>query len=149
MKNTSKITASILGLLLPVVASGITTNDDILTAIKANNLSWEYAMNTGNAYALSGLYTSDAIVMPPSDETLMRTDSIRSYWGNIVGNGVINHSIDSLDIHIDGDTAYQAAIWSAIQVDDEGFEIPVGGNLVTIFERQEDGSWKQKLQSWN
>lgn len=122
---------------------------DADTAIKANNLSFEYALNTGNAQAVSQLYADDAVVMPPTDETLARPELIRQFWEEAINNGISNVKLSNFDIRVEGDTAYQAAIWSAERLGSNGNTISIGGNMVNVFIRQADGSWKPRLQSWN
>ncbi len=123
--------------------------NEVNTAIKANNLSFEYALNTGNAQALTQLYTDDAVVLPPTDETLARPELIRQFWEQAISDGISNVKLSNFDIRIEGDTAYQALIWSADRTSNNGETIAIGGNMINVFIRQADGSWKPRLQSWN
>ncbi len=129
-----------------IISPAIANTDNAELAIQANLLSWMYAYNTGNAEALAELYTEDAIVMPPSDETIISKDAIKSYWNAELSGELSAITIDPVRIKIEGDTAYQAAIWTA-KIKETGES--VGGNVLTVLERQPDGTWKTKLHSWN
>ncbi len=146
MKTSNWIyTITLLGSLINAPAMAT----DVNTAIKASNLSFEYALNTGNAEAMSGLYTEDAVLLPPTDETLARPAAIREFWQDALKDGLRNVKLANFDIRIEGNTAYQAAIWSAETSDSAGEIKQIGGNMVNIFSRQTDGSWKPRMQSWN
>ncbi len=137
----------LLGALLS--APAMANEYDAHNAIKASNLSFEYALNTGNADALIGLYTTDAVLLPPTDETLTMPAAIREFWQAALNDGLHNVKLANFDTRIEGDTAYQAAIWSAETSAANGSTTHIGGNMVNIFSRQADGSWKPRLQSWN
>ncbi len=117
--------------------------------IQASNLSWSYALNSGNAEALSQLYTEAAIVLPPTDETLNTRSQIRDFWGQVISQGLTDFSIDNIDTRIEGNTAYQAGVWSASRIDADGGMERIGGNILNVLERQADGSWRARMQTWN
>ncbi|MBI4005421.1 MAG: DUF4440 domain-containing protein [Gammaproteobacteria bacterium] len=138
------------GLLLavvfaPVAVSG--TNHSI--AIEESNLSWVSALNKGNTKTLLDVYTEDAVVMPPSSEILSDHAAIKTYWDGLLRVGVGKYAINTVDLRIEGDTAYQTALWEATRVAADGNVIHFDGNMSTVYEQQKDGSWKIKLQSWN
>lgn len=144
MKSMTLYTISLLAGSLSIAALANTDDSDV--AIKANLLSWAYAFNTGNAAAISELYTDDAVIMPPTDETVINKPSIQQYWEEALPGELKNFRIDPVKLTIEGDTAYEASIWSATRIDNNR---SVGGNVMTVMERQADGRWKTRLQSWN
>ncbi len=135
--------------LLSTLLSSSAFANDADTAIKASNLSFEYAINSGDANALTGLYTPDAVLLPPTDETLAKPAAIRQFWEEALKDGIRNVKLANFDTRIEGDTAYQALIWSAETSNADGSTKYIGGNMVNIFSRQLDGSWKPRMQSWN
>jgi len=118
-------------------------------AIQANTLSWNYALNSGNAEALSQLYTEGAIVLPPTDESLQTREQIRDFWDQKIKQGFSDYSVDNIDTRIEGNIAYQAGVWSASSVAANGRRVRIGGNILNVLERQGDGSWRARMQSWN
>lgn len=141
------INRSIIPLLAGTISlSAFANTDDTEAAIKANLLSWTYAFNSGNAAALSELYTEDAVIMPPTDVTIITKAAIQQYWNEELSENLKDLSIDQVKLTIEGNTAYQASIWSATQA---GSNRSIGGNVLTVLERQPDGRWKTRLHSWN
>lgn len=138
--------------LLSIFAMSSTTasaasNDDRLIE---NILSaWSDKVSQGKTSAISDYYTLDAIMLPPSSEILANPVSIRAYWKQIRSAGFNDYTVYPVELKVEGETAYQSAIWEAVRTTAEGEVIYLEGNISSIFERQKDGSWKIKVQSWN
>ena len=124
-------------------------NTDDQLDVRANNLSWEFALNTGQTAALLDMYAKDAVILPPSSEILTNHAAIKTYWDNLRRVGVGEYAIYTVDIHIDRDIAYQTALWEATRIDKDGNVFHFDGNMTNILERQQDGRWVIRLQSWN
>ena len=113
-----------------------------------NNKTWEVAFNTGNTAALSDLYSEDAVVMPPSLEILNAPDTIENYWVEQIHAGTDNFRVQTINLKVENDVIYQTAVWIAT-VTSNGVSTDLDGEMTNVITRQEDGSWKIKLQSWN
>jgi ketosteroid isomerase-like protein len=113
-----------------------------------NNKTWEVAFNTGNAAALTDLYSEDAVVMPPSLEILNAPDTIENYWVEQMHAGTDNFRVQTINLKVENDIIYQTAVWIAT-VTSNGVSTDLDGEMTNVITRQEDGSWKIKLQSWN
>jgi len=113
-----------------------------------NNKTWEVAFNTGNAAALTDLYSEDAVVMPPSLEILNAPDTIENYWVEQMHAGTDNFRVQTINLKVENDVIYQTAVWIAT-VTSNGVSTDLDGEMTNVITRQEDGSWKIKLQSWN
>ncbi len=110
--------------------------------------AWSTALNNRDLEGVVSTYSNDAVVMPPTDETLAGADRIRSYMQGVAQKAVKHNGVDLYDVRRDGDTLYAAGVWSATVMED-GQPKLVGGNIVNVLERQPDGSWKTRLQTWN
>lgn len=86
--------------------------------------------------------------MPPTDETLAGHTAIGEFLEEFTQSGLEHNGVDLVEVRREGDTIYAAGVWSAHRATGEGREL-VGGNIVTILERQADGNWKTRLQTWN
>ena len=139
---------TMLGILL-AISPGASADASPSEAIQQNIQGWETALNTGNTTALQNIYTEDAVVMPPSSEILSNRDAIKTYWDGLLGVGVGEYSVDTVDIRFDGNVAYQTVLWEMTRTDIEGNTLQFSGNMSNVLERQQDGSWKISLQSWN
>ena len=113
-----------------------------------NNKNWEIAFNSGDTDALASLYTEDAIVVPPSLEILDAQEEIKNYWANQYMEGTDNFQIQTINLRIHGDVIYQTAVWLATSTSN-GVATDLDGEMTNVMSRQEDGSWKIQLQSWN
>ena len=98
---------------------------------------------------LVGLYADNAVMMPPSSEILSDRGAIKNYWDVLREVGIDAYAINTVDLRINGNTAYQTILWEATRNAADGNVIQFDGNMSNVLERQKDGSWKIKLQSWN
>jgi len=137
-------------LLITVSVSGLANAvADEATAINALNIKWDTAVNQGDTMQLASLYMDNAVMMPPSSEILSDRGAIKNYWDNLREVGIDVYAISTVDLRIDGDTAYQTVLWDATRNAADGNVIQFNGNMSNVLERQKDGTWKIKLQSWN
>jgi len=110
---------------------------------------WASNFDNGNTAGLVTLYTKDAMVFPPSSEILEGRLAITTYLDGLREVGFTKYSISNVDMQVKGDIAYSTELWEAIRIGTDGKEIILDGNITNVLERQNDGSWKIKLQSWN
>ena len=142
----SKIMLFIISVAMSAAAAGEITDSAKIDSI---NSSWSHALGQGSNADLVKFYTVDAVVLPPSSEILATHDAIKGYWEGLHEIGVNKYTVYDVDLKIEGNIAYQTALWEARRVTPDGNTIEFDGNLSNVFERQPDGSWKIKLQSWN
>jgi len=108
-----------------------------------------HAFNKGQIKELSGLYTRDAVVMPPSSEILTGWTAISHYWEGLRQAGFREYNIYNVELRTVGDIAYQTGLWQAIRKDPAGNIIRLEGNISNVLTREKNGNWKIKMQSWN
>lgn len=141
----SLIFIAILSLVSTYAVSTTAENVDA----EAINSEWISNFDKGNTEALMRLYTDNAIMFPPSSEILEGQAAILSYFEGLQKVGVTEYSISNVNMDIKGNVAYETAIWEATRVDTNGVVFNFEGNITNVLEKQKDGSWKIKLQSWN
>jgi len=113
------------------------------------NRRWLRAAGTGSAQQLAELYTDNAVLMPPTDETIVGRAPIGEYLtANDTGPRLSNYSVDIVACELAGDTLQFAGVWGATQADFRANEI-VTGNVLRIVDRQADGSWATRYEIWN
>jgi uncharacterized protein (TIGR02246 family) len=122
---------------------------DIRATLKTNNDTWNAAFNRGDAAAVAALYTDDATVLPHTHDVISGPGKIKELWTALIGAGCKDHSIEMLDVHVDGNLACEIAKWAASGPGEDGRPQSYGGSLVNLYERQGDGSWKCRLHIWN
>jgi len=131
-----------------LVASTNATTEPIESEVWINNKSLEMAINSGDTSALADLYAKDAVVVPPSLKILNAQDEIRNNWVSQKLTGTENFQVQTVNLRLHDDLIYQTAVWFAT-VTENGIAIELGGEMTNVIGRQDDGSWKIKLQSWN
>jgi len=146
MKN---INYFILIVILLITSTSFSVRADTASAIEALNSALMKKFKAGEISDMIGLYTENAVMLPPSSEILSSPESIKRYWDNLREVGVNDYSIYLVELNIEGDVAYATSLWEAKRITTSGDVITLDGNISTVFEKQNDGSWKIKLQSWN
>jgi uncharacterized protein (TIGR02246 family) len=117
--------------------------------IETSNTRWNEAFNRSDAAALATLYAPDGKLLPPTNQVIAGPAAITEFWQTLFDHGFCEHTIEIVEIHTSGDLAYEAGKWRAASVGKDGSKKQHQGNLVHVFERQSDGSWKSRLHSWN
>lgn len=146
MKNIKYL---ILLSILSLNSSYAATNTLETADIEMLDSLWVASFDNGNTTDLVTLYTKDAMVFPPSSEILEGRIAIGAYLDGLRDAGFNEYSISNVDMQVKGLTAYSTELWEATRIDADGNEIKLDGNITNVLERQSDGSWKIKLQSWN
>ena len=146
MKTLYTLCFALLGLSLSVNALAGT---DYPTAIRTSDLGWEFASISGQTVRLLDMYTENAIVIPPTSEILSDPSAIEGYWAEVMASGVSEYVIDTVNLHVEGDVAHQTALWQASIMTEDGNVIHFDGAMTNVLERQDDGLWKIRMQSWN
>ena len=136
-----------LVLTLLVSSAGAAT-ESIESAIELSNTNWERAFNSGDSAALAELYSADAVLVSPSLEIFNAKHDIRQFWKEHRLTGTDNLRLQSINFRIQGDVIYQSAVWLATKTSN-GIAAELDGEMTNVMTRQQDGSWKIQLQSWN
>ncbi|MCI0399875.1 MAG: SgcJ/EcaC family oxidoreductase [Gammaproteobacteria bacterium] len=123
-------------------------SEDVRKVAEANIAKWNSAFNRGDAPAVAALYAKDAILLPSSGPALSGAENIRGFWEDLIDLGWGDYTVDVVDVHGEGNLIYVAGIWSATRTAD-GRQYYYEGNVVNVLERQDDGSWKTRMQNWN
>jgi len=119
-------------------------------ALKAGNTKWDEAFNRGDAAGIAQLYTSDAQVLPPNKTPLKGTEAIQGFFKGLLDGGYSEHSIETIEVRESGDLAFQTGRWRARGPKAENGERPaVDGLIVTVHEKQKDGTWKIRVHTFN
>jgi ketosteroid isomerase-like protein len=115
-----------------------------------HNAQWTAAMRARDSSRLAALYAENAILMPPTDETIVGRAPIAAYLTS--GNNtapLANYSVDIIACDIEGDSLSVAGVWGAEQTDYRGQAIAMTGNVLRVLDRQTDGTWSLRYEIWN
>jgi len=132
-----------------VLSASLAARADAVSDIEVVNSALAKYFNVGEISAMAGMYTDDAVMLPPSSEILSSPATITSYWNQLRQVGVNKYSVYLVDLKLEGDVAYTTSLWEASRAAGSDGVITMTGNISNVLEKQKDGSWKIKLQSWN
>ena len=138
--------------LLPAIAllaGGASGADELRVAMEKHNVAWLDAFNQPRIENFPGMYTADAVLMPPGGKPIQGPQAIAEWWGSRYKAGAREHTFDLLETRDDGKLAYQSAQWTAVFVKESGERTPYTGNSLRVFEKQPDGQWKIKVHIYN
>ncbi len=107
---------------------------------------WQIALRRGDVAQVSDLYTENAVVLHSDEHLTGNAGELESFIGDLMGKGFENAQFVLVDVHGDGNVVVATAHWS---LHPRTGRAPVDGTLINVFEKQLDGNWKTRLQSWN
>lgn len=114
------------------------------TDIEAANRAFEKAAKERDAERIAGLYTADAIVMPPDGPFVTGRDNIGQFWGSAIQQmGVKDVRLNTLDVETVGDTAYE--VGEAVLTLASG---AVTAKYVVVW-KNVGGAWRLHRDIWN
>jgi len=128
------------------------TNDQYKSQIEKINKEMVSAMLSGNAEKSMGFYTDDVISMPNYDKMLEGKEALRKSNEAMAQAGwkVTAFKPVTLKVISCEKTITEIGTFK-ISFAMEGMEKPIedAGKYVTIWEKQDDGSLKIKIETWN
>jgi ketosteroid isomerase-like protein len=93
--------------------------------------------------AIAGLYSGDAVLLPPGHELVRGRDDIRTYWGRGMEAGF---AMDTLRIESAGGSGYVVGRYYVPPDEDDDAET---GKFVIALRRDPDGVWRITADIWN
>jgi ketosteroid isomerase-like protein len=142
-----------VGLLLLCTGCKEANVDRDVEAQKLMNLSreWSTVASTGNIDSLMTYWTDEAVMMAPGQPPLRGKDAIRSFVeasGEIPGFEV---SWEPISAHIseDGSMAYLIERNQMTYNDSLGNRVVEHNKVVTVWRKNENGSWENVIDMWN
>ena len=110
---------------------------------------WTAAWNAGDVAGLLATYADDAVRMPPNGPTYSGKAAIEEAFTSFFEefSGELDWPTD--EIIVAGDWAFHRGTFTAdLTPLGEGEVMHVGGEVLVIFQRQSDGSWKAAREIW-
>ena len=137
----------VLPVLTAVLAATMTiaAQGDARPAIEAANKQFIAAVAKGDAAALAGMYTTNAIAFPPNDEPAKGRAAIQKLWQGVVASGIKGATLTTSEVETYGDTAHEVGSY---EMKVEGGKVVDRGKYVVVWKR-EQGQWKLHRDIWN
>ena len=117
--------------------------------VEAAYRAWNEAFNAGDAKALAACYAGDATFLPATHEVIEGPAGVERFFAGLFADGVTGHELKLLTAHGDASIVVGAARWSVQGKDANGTDTAFGGVATHVFERQDDGSLKLRLHTFN
>ena len=99
------------------------------------------ALNRADADAAVALYEDDATFLAAPGRVVTGRAAILEELRHIVASRPTMH-VESLTVHVCGDTAVLGARWTLAGRADDGAPVELAGQSVELIRRQRDGSWR-------
>lgn len=154
-KSIRTAAALLLTLTLGNAAAEISAcaqNDDNRGIADAYEQRLRDAVRAKTGGDVSDLYAESAILMPPTDETLVGRGPIATYLtSRRVPLTDPRYNFDLVSCRMSGDTLHITGVWG-VPGDAGGAKQPttwMSGNLMRVLKPTPDGSWVSAYEIWN
>lgn len=126
--------------------AGQPVSDDVRRAIAEADRAFMDSFNAGDpGAAAAGVYTRDALAMPPGAEMIRGRDEITAFWRAAAeGMGIERVELSTVELGAAGDLVTQVGTASIALAGGE--RLPCKYLVVW---KQEDGRWKWHIDIWN
>lgn len=131
------------GFSKPLAAQTATSVAEARAAILEASRAFSQAYVAGDTATLAGLYSEDALLMPPEGD-LRGHDAIAEYFHAPEGRRPAAHGMDSRELRVEGGVAVDVGDWWVESSDGERFT----ERYLIVWVRQFDG-WKIAYDMWH
>lgn len=121
---------------------------DALALANRSNAAWSDSLTNGEQNAVAASYATDAIVVTPDGVPLTGNAAISGYWASRLADRQQNY-LRAEAAEFRGDLLVESGAWGASVPDATGKPAYRVGNFIRILAKQDDGSWKIRMESWN
>ncbi|MDY8110173.1 nuclear transport factor 2 family protein [Fulvimarina sp. 2208YS6-2-32] len=118
---------------------------DAAEDVKAAYDQWNEDFNSGDAEKLASHYSDDAIFLPPTHTVVEGPQAVQEFFAALFDSGVTGHTLEIIKVIEHGEEITAAARWAA----KGGDGADIGGIGTHVFQRQDDGSLKLALHTFN
>lgn len=130
---------AVLVIALPLQAQ----DQEVRAAIDIGNKAYIDAMAEADARAFADVYDTDGRRLAGGGEVVRGRAAIADHIGSFFTRiGPVAASIETAEVWLVDDMAYETGRWSYTFTPPSDNRRTIGGRYVTIWRRQEDGSWK-------
>lgn len=143
----------ILAVLVLLVASGCAPQIDVAAEEAAIRDAGDVGMlNAAKAKDVEGIlsfYIDNASMLPPNAPIATGKEALRAIWTDLFANPSVTWRTTGVKVSQAGDLGYAMGTYEITMDDAEGEAATEIGKWVVVWEKQADGSWKQRVGIWN
>lgn len=113
-------------------------------AINATSEQFAKAVDTKDVDKIVSFYTDDGVLFAPSQPAAVGKDALRKAWAGFLSGppAKIDVSGTTIDVAASGDLAIERGSFIDTIADARGETTSVSGQLVDVWKKEADGSWK-------
>lgn len=119
--------------------------------LMAMSRDWSNAVAAGDMEAVLSYWADDAVMMAPGQPPLRGKDAIEGFLASTAEIPGFEISWEPLEAHVSagGNMAYLIERNQISMQDSTGARVTEHNKVLTVWERQEDDSWKNVVDMWN
>lgn len=136
-------------LLMSLITTSATALAGPVTSVTEISEEWRQNFNAGSKDSLMKLYSEEAVLFQYNNEIVDGPEAINDYLNRLNYLNVEDYIIWDVEMDENGDVAYETALWQATTIDENGQTVSYDLNVTNVIEKQQDGSWKIRMQRWN
>ena len=124
---------------------------DFKTAVDQAGLIYSKAMNAGDVDLWLSVHDAEAMKMPQDAPSIVGIEAIGADLRGALNNiSFKDFKIMNQEYEVFGDLGYARGLYSmTICIQANGAQIPFEGKFLTVYRKQEDGSWKIYRDSYS
>lgn len=137
---------------VPVTAAVTTcaSDSDKRAIAEAYTARWVSVLNAAEPRDISALYAESAILMPPSDETIVGRGPIAAYLRAHPGPAAqAEYRVDIVSCELRGNALHIAGVWGAEAQRGGAAGTLATGNVLRVLEADAAGAWRSRYEIWN
>jgi uncharacterized protein (TIGR02246 family) len=132
-------------------AAAASLSDQDKANVRAVDEAWARAAKAGDGAAITALYTSDAVLLPPG-EKMMKGEGSKKYWVDFTNGFTGDVELKTMAVEGGGDVATAIGTYKMALTPKKPGAKPLPteeGKYMEVLKRQDDGSWKIAYDIWN
>lgn len=151
MELAAKFQIDIHGPLPEEPASVLGEENSDVAVIDAIRQTHVAALNARDAMAWAGVFSDDAVQMPPNAPANAGKTNIQSWAAGFLGAmSRVQFALSVSELHIAGDRAIESGTFAiSMSPDESGPGMQDAGKYITIYERLPGGGWAVARDIWN
>lgn len=145
---------SLLLILLATIlaaCSAAESADDVEAAVEAAFQEYAASLEAGDADRWAALWTEDGVQMPPGARVNQGKETILTGLRGALGAfSFSDMQINVQEVQTAGNWAYARGLYTVTYLPHDGSDpIPIDGKFMSIFQKQDDGTWKLHRDIFN
>jgi len=117
---------------------------DATTGIHEGNERFREAVVSADSAGMPGLYTRDAVVLPPNGNAVQGPEAIEKFWATAFEAGITEARPVTTEVIEMGDYALEVGEYTVLA----GAKVLDRGKIMVLW-RRVDGAWRMHRDTWN